>query len=207
MQTSVESMRVGRFSREVFWNPPNVLTFSRIAACPILLFYPFFNGPVGSAVFGIGFLLIALTDLLDGYLARSRGMVTRLGKLLDPLADKLLVTTALVVLVAMENRIPLWALPMVVAILGRELAVTGLRAMASAEGVVIAADRLGKWKTGFQTAAITCLFLHHEDPVWNWILMHWIGMFLLFVATVLAVWSGYAYFAAYLGAREEPVTR
>jgi len=122
--------------------------------------------------------------------------VTRAGKLLDPLADKLLVATALVLLVAMPERIPLWGAPLVVLILGRELAVTGLRAMASAEGTVLQAAPLGKWKTGFQTASITLLLIHYP---WLGIPVHELGLGLLVLATALTVVSGYVYFASYLG--------
>jgi CDP-diacylglycerol--glycerol-3-phosphate 3-phosphatidyltransferase len=202
MQTSAETIMSARvrIRRERFWNAPNIVTLGRIAVTPFVLLLPFFDGRVGSAVIGVGFLLVSLTDLLDGYLARTYGAVTQMGKLLDPLADKLLMMTALVLLVAMPGRIPLWGVPIVVLILARELAVTALRAMASAEGVVIAAVPLGKWKTGFQTAAITALLIHYP---WLSIPAHALGMLLLLIATVLTVWSGYLYFAWYLNLRED----
>ncbi len=184
--------------RERFWNAPNAITLGRIAASPLLLLLPFLDGRVGSLVMGVGFLAVSLTDLLDGYLARRDGTVTRIGKLLDPLADKLLATTAMVLLVAMAGRVPLWGVPLVVLILARELAVTGLRAMAAAEGVVIQAAPLGKWKTGFQTAALTALLIHYP---WFGLPTHPIGLGLLVIATLLTVWSGWEYFAAYLGRR------
>jgi CDP-diacylglycerol--glycerol-3-phosphate 3-phosphatidyltransferase len=197
MQISAE--RVARIpSRgavEHFWNAPNAVTLGRIAAGPLLLLILAFPGPTGSALLGIGFLAVALTDLLDGWLARRAGQVTRIGKLLDPLADKILFTTALVLLVAV-GRIPLWGVPLVIAILARESAVTGLRAMASTEGLVMHASSLGKWKTGFQTAAGTALFLHYP---WFGLPVHELGLALLLVATALTLWSGYDYFAAYLG--------
>ncbi len=203
MQISAESAALAqtRRRREPFWNAPNAITLGRMAACPLLLLLPFFKGPAGSMAIGIGFLAVSLTDLLDGYLARRGGMVTRIGKLLDPLADKVLVMTALVLLVAMEQRIPLWGVPMVILILSREIAVTGLRAMASAEGVVLHASSLGKWKTGFQTAALTAFLLHFP---WIGLSMHLVGMILLVIATLLTLWSGYDYFAAYLGRRQQP---
>lgn len=186
--------------RERFWNAPNAVTLARIAACPLLLLLPLTGSWVASLAFGLGFLAVSLTDLLDGYLARRFGCVTRLGKLLDPLADKLLTMTALVLLVAVEGRIPTWGLPLVVVILAREMAVTALRAMASAEGVIIAASGLAKWKTGFQMAAITGLLIHYP---WLGAPVHEIGLGLLVLATLLTVWSGYDYFAGYLGAREQ----
>jgi CDP-diacylglycerol--glycerol-3-phosphate 3-phosphatidyltransferase len=181
-----------------FWNAPNAITLGRIVACPLLLVYLVYHGPLASAVIGFGFLAVSLTDMLDGYLARRGGTVTAVGKLLDPLADKLLVLTALVLLVGSPGRIPWWGVPFVVAILARELAITGLRAVASAEGVVIPAERLGKWKTGFQTAAITFLLIH--QPIFG-VSSVAVGMLLLAVATVLALTSGYTYFSHYLAGR------
>jgi CDP-diacylglycerol---glycerol-3-phosphate 3-phosphatidyltransferase len=159
-----------------------------------------FTDWAGSAVFAGSFLCVSLTDLVDGYLARRDGTITRIGKLLDPLADKLLLMTALVLLVAMPGRIPLWGVPLAVAILGREMAVTGLRGLASAEGVILPAAPLGKWKTGLQTAALTCLLLHHP---WLGLPLHEIGLALLTVATVITLWSGYRYFSDYLGSRSQ----
>lgn len=201
MQTSGEttsSNGIAAPRRENFWNAPNAVTLGRIFSAPFLLLLPFYDGWVGSAVMGFGFLAVSLTDLLDGYLARTYGSVTRIGKLLDPLADKLLAMTALVLLVAMPERIPLWGVPLVVLILARELAVTALRAMASAEGVVVAASSLGKWKAGLQIAAITALLVHYP---WFGVPMHGLGITLLVIATGFTVWSGVDYFAAYLGGR------
>jgi len=205
MRTSTESTPAApaglvRPRRETFWNAPNAVTLGRIAAAPFLFLLLFYNGWVGSAVLGGGFLLVSLTDLLDGYLARAYGSVTQIGKLLDPLADKLLAMTALVLLVALPGRIPLWGVPLVVLILAREISVTALRAMAGAEGVVIAASGLGKWKTGFQIATLTALLIHYP---WFGLPIHSIGMGLLVVATGLTIWSGVDYFVAYLGGREE----
>jgi CDP-diacylglycerol--glycerol-3-phosphate 3-phosphatidyltransferase len=197
MQISAESpmaMR-GVRRREAFWNAANLVTVSRIVAGPSLLLLLLFPGERASALAALGFLAISLTDLLDGWLARRGGTVTRVGKLLDPLADKLLLMTALLLLVALD-RIPAWGVPLVVLILGREIAVTGLRALASLEGIVLGASSLGKWKTGFQTASLVALLLHYS---WLGVSMHALGMALLGVATLLTAWSGWDYFAAYLG--------
>jgi CDP-diacylglycerol--glycerol-3-phosphate 3-phosphatidyltransferase len=146
------------------------------------------------------FIVAALTDWLDGYLARrnSGRDVTRIGKLLDPLADKLIVSTALIMLLAI-GRIPLWAAGMVVVIVGRELAVTGLRGLASSQGQIVAARGSGKIKTIVQSAAIASLLFHYETiglPA------HAIGMTLLTLATGLTLWSGYLYFADHFGWNE-----
>ena len=142
-------------------NLPNALTLSRIFIIPLLvvvLLTPFSENWFGVPRHILGvmiFLAAAFTDFLDGHIARSRHQVSRLGKLLDPIADKLLISAALISLV--ENRLaPAWA---VVVIIGREFAVTGLRSIAAAEGVVIAASRIGKFKMLSQVVAIALLIL------------------------------------------------
>jgi len=153
-------------------NLPNALTLSRIFVVPILvvvLLTPFSEDWFGLPRHILGvtlFLSAAFTDYLDGQIARRRGQVSRLGQLLDPLADKLLISAALISLV--ENRLaPAWA---VVIIIGRELAVTGLRSIAAADGIVIHASRMGKFKMGAQVLAIALLILSSvagEPPVAN----------------------------------------
>jgi CDP-diacylglycerol--glycerol-3-phosphate 3-phosphatidyltransferase len=179
--------------REVFWNLPNSITMLRAAAVPVLLFLPFFTGEKGSAFMAWFFIVAAVSDLVDGWLARRGQMVTHIGKLLDPLADKLLVSTALIVLLVV-GRIPAWATWMVVVIVGRELAVTGLRGLASAGGQVMAASGLGKLKAVTQNVAIGALLFHYETLGLD---AHLLGMLCLFVATALTIWSGYRYFADY----------
>jgi CDP-diacylglycerol--glycerol-3-phosphate 3-phosphatidyltransferase len=117
MQISAEKPpTLGGVVAETFWTLPNVITVSRMALTPFLFALPWFHGRWWSTVMGIAFLAVSLTDLLDGYLARLQGQESRIGKLLDPLADKLLVMTAFVMLVGV-GRVPSWALPLVVAIL------------------------------------------------------------------------------------------
>ena len=184
--------------RERFWNLPNTITVVRLAVLPVLIAFPLYAGRVGSEVVAWLFILSALGDLLDGWAARRGRQVTRIGKLLDPLADKLTVTTALIVLLVM-GRIPAWALVLVVVVVGRELAVTGLRGIASAGGQVVAAAWQGKLKTLAQNIAIGCLlFPEGTLGVPN----HALGVALLAVATGLTLWSGYVYFAAYFAAEE-----
>jgi CDP-diacylglycerol--glycerol-3-phosphate 3-phosphatidyltransferase len=153
-------------------NLPNALTLSRIFIVPLLvvvLLTPLSENWLGVQrhVLGVSlFLLAAFTDYLDGYFARSRQQVSRLGILLDPIADKLLISAALISLV--ENRLaPAWA---VVIIVGREFAVSGLRSMAAADGVVIAASRMGKFKMATQVLAVALLIASSaqgEPPVAN----------------------------------------
>ena len=186
--------------RERFWNLPNSITLLRAAVVPVLLFFPLFDGgPKGgpsefvSTLFAWFFIVAALSDLLDGWLARRGQMVTQLGKLLDPLADKLLASTALIVLLAI-GRIEVEATWMVVVIIGRELAVTGLRGLASAGGQVMAASGLGKAKALATNIAIGALLFHFETIGAN---AHDVGMVFLVLATVLTLVSGYRYFAEY----------
>ena len=150
-----------RRARERFWNLPNTITLIRIGAVPVLMLLPFFDDEPGSRFIAWVFIVAAVTDILDGWLARRGQQVTRIGKLLDPLADKLLVSAALIVMLAM-GRIPEWATWMVVVIVGRELAVTGLRGIASAGGHVVGASALGKAKALCQNIAIGALIFHYE---------------------------------------------
>lgn len=177
-------------------NLPNILTLARIGAVPIMVLLLMSDTPSAgiwsAAVFG----LASFTDWLDGYLARRWEIVTILGKFLDPLADKLLVMAALIMFIPL-GRVPAWA---VFVILAREMIVTGLRSIASSEGIVIAASNLGKYKTIYQMVAIIALCLHF-DYYWFFSLkleifhadMHNVGMFFFWIAFALTVWSGLDY--------------
>lgn len=178
---------------ETFWNLPNSITVLRTAVVPVLLLHPIFPSESASTLIAWIFIVAAVSDLVDGWLARRGKQVTHIGKLLDPLADKLLISTALIVLLAM-GRIPLWATWMVVVIVGRELAVTGLRGIASAGGQVVAASPLGKAKTLTQNIAVGALIFHFETLGLD---AQRVGLFFLAGATVLTLVSGYQYFAAY----------
>ncbi len=176
-----------------FWNLPNTITALRAAVVPVLPLHPLFPGESGSTVMAWIFITAAVSDLVDGWLARRGKQVTHIGVLLDPLADKLLVSTALIVLLAM-GRIPLWATWMVVTIVGRELAVTGLRGIASAGGQIVAASGLGKLKTVAQNIAVGALLFHFTTLGLD---AHIVGLLFLFIATALTIASGYRYFADY----------
>jgi CDP-diacylglycerol--glycerol-3-phosphate 3-phosphatidyltransferase len=186
-------------TRERFWNLPNTITVVRMVVVPVLVGLPLYDGRVGSEVVAWLFIIAALGDLLDGWAARRGSQVTKIGKLLDPLADKLTVATALIVLLQM-GRIPSWGLALVVVVIGRELAVTGLRGIASAGGQVVAAGWQGKLKTTAQNIAIGCLiFPSGTLGLPN----HPLGLVLLAVATALTLWSGYVYFANYFRAEAQ----
>lgn len=170
-------------------NLPNLITFFRILLVPVLVVLLEHPGRAASVAAAFTFHLACWSDFFDGYLARRHGITTTLGKLLDPLADKLIVMTALVMLAAMprEPRIPAW---IVVLIVGRELAVTGLRAVALSEGIVLAAEELGKYKTIFQMLALHGLLLHYTFLGVDFFAG---GMYFLWPSLVLTVWSGVDY--------------
>jgi CDP-diacylglycerol--glycerol-3-phosphate 3-phosphatidyltransferase len=177
-------------------NLPNSLTLLRIAAIPlmaVLLLSPSRQAGFWAAAI---FALASITDWLDGYLARRLQIVTVFGKFLDPIADKLIVMAALIMILPF-GRAPAW---MVLVVLGREIIITGLRGVASSEGIIIQASSLGKYKTIFQIVAILGLLLHYD---YNWFFgiehplvhvnMHNVGMCYLWIATLLTVWSGVDY--------------
>lgn len=143
-------------------NLPNAITFSRLILTALFVAGTSFGGTAGRWTALVCFVIAAISDWLDGYLARKLGLVTPMGKLMDPLADKVLVCSAFVYLSA-RGFCPVWV---AVVILAREFLVTGLRQLALEAGHVMAADRLGKWKTGLQlTYCITCLVWLAVSPV------------------------------------------
>jgi len=167
---------------------PNTLTLYRMAAIPgivVLLFFP--KNKYFTFLAALIFSAAAITDYLDGYLARKWHLESSIGKFLDPLADKLLVSCSFIMMTS-HDWIPAW---IVCIIVGREIAVTGLRGVIAEHGQDIAASKLGKYKTGFQIAAIIPLLMHY--PYFG-INFHAIGMFFLWGALVLTVWSGADYF-------------
>jgi CDP-diacylglycerol---glycerol-3-phosphate 3-phosphatidyltransferase len=173
--------------RATIWNIPNLLTGFRIFSIPLVVFFLTSAGPLPSFLAALTFTIAAITDLLDGYFARLHKRETAVGKLLDPMADKLLILSGMIMLIPLE-RIPAW---MAVVIIGREVAITGLRGIASAEGVVIAASRWGKGKMIFQSSALTGLMLHYQYLGINF---HILGMILLWIALAVTLWSGIDYF-------------
>jgi CDP-diacylglycerol--glycerol-3-phosphate 3-phosphatidyltransferase len=182
------------------FNLPNSLTLFRVACIPVLVILLFFPHKATSFLAALVFGLASISDLLDGFLARRQQLVTTFGKFLDPLADKLIVSAALIMLIPL-GRAPAW---MVVVIVGRELAITGLRSMAVSEGKVISADELGKKKMVFQIVAILGLLLHYEYFGIN---LHAVGMFFLWLAVVVTLWSGFNYFRRFWDLLEENASR
>jgi CDP-diacylglycerol--glycerol-3-phosphate 3-phosphatidyltransferase len=159
-------------------NLPNALTVARIMLVPVLVVALLGNSPAGYVLAAIVFALASLTDFVDGYLARARAEITTFGKLMDPLADKLLIVAALVSLVSL-HRLAAWV---AMVIITRELAVTVLRLGATQAGVVMAASALGKAKTCLQIAAILAVIAVPGQPLWV--------SALLYVTVLVTVLSG-----------------
>ena len=168
-------------------NLPNILTLFRLACIPVVLVCLNFPGRFGSFLAALFFGLAFITDILDGFFARRYGAVTVVGKFLDPLADKILVSVTMIMLIPL-GRIPVW---MVIVIIIREIGVTGLRGIAVNEGIVIQASTLGKYKTIFQAVALVGLCLHYTYLNINF---HVVGMAFLWGALIITLWSGFAYF-------------
>ncbi|MCK5725022.1 MAG: CDP-diacylglycerol--glycerol-3-phosphate 3-phosphatidyltransferase [Desulfobacterales bacterium] len=166
---------------------PNKLTLFRIAVVPIIIILLLFPNPICTLIAGLLFSAAAITDYLDGYYARKKGLVTTLGKIMDPVADKLLVSSAFILLTSL-GWVPAW---MACIIIGRELAVTGLRNIIAEKGEDLSASNLGKYKTGFQIAAIIPLMIHYPFFGLN---VQVIGTLFLWGALVFTIWSGADYF-------------
>jgi CDP-diacylglycerol--glycerol-3-phosphate 3-phosphatidyltransferase len=179
--------------RREFTNLPNLVTMGRVVLVPFVLLFIDNFSPLRSFIAGLLYLFAAAGDALDGYLARSRNEVSMLGKFLDPLADKLIVTAVLVFMVAL-GRVPAWV---VVVFIGRDLAINGLRSVASAQGLVIAASEGGKVKTALQLVAIMMLLIHFRYPVLftniQPIDYHRTGLIVLYISMAMSVFSGAQY--------------
>ena len=182
-------------TQAIVWNLPNLLSVFRILTVPFIVVCLFWPSPLASFFAALIFGIASITDLLDGYIARYQKSETAIGKLLDPLADKLLINSALIMLIPL-GRIPAW---MVVLIVAREVAVTGLRGIASIEGLVIAASSWGKAKTILQTLALIGLLLHYE---YFRIDFHLLGMILMWIALAITLWSGFDYFYKFYQAND-----
>ncbi len=185
------------YPSEKLWNLANRLTMMRILVIPIIVFLLFFNGKLLNFLAALLYVLASLTDIIDGYLARKMKIVTRLGLFLDPLADKLLMTSAMIMLVGL-HRVPAW---IVTIIIGREIAVTGLRGIAATESIIISASMLGKYKTFSQTVAIVFLVLHYT---YFSIPVRTIGVVFLWIALIMTVWSGIDYFVRFFKKAFQP---
>jgi len=181
--------------REKLYTLPNFLTLLRIIFVPVIIVIgltiagsePTFSNRLLSFFGGLAILLAAISDILDGYLARKWKIVTRLGVLFDPLADKLVILVALIIMIPL-HRVPAWAVSL---FLLREMAVTSLRGFAAAEGMFIEATKLGKYKAAFQSLAVGLIFLFYPYFSVDW---YQVGLVFLWLALALTLISGFDYF-------------
>ncbi len=173
---------------EVYLNLPNSLTLLRILLIPVFVWFFSESSSDRALAAGLVFACAAFTDFLDGYLARKSGQITNLGKLLDPVADKLLVASGLILLVQFQ-RVAVW---LAIVMIARELIVTGARVVAAKEGFVVPADSLGKFKVIGQIGGILCLIL---QGVWvqSEGALATIGTGLLYIALFFSLFSGWRY--------------
>ena len=201
----------GRFRSELT-NLPNLITVSRVLLVPFVLMLIDNYNPLRTFLASLLYIGAAAGDALDGYLARKRNQVSTLGKFLDPLADKLIVTAVLVTLVAL-GRTPAW---LVVVLIARDLAINGLRGIASAEGLVIAASDGGKIKTALQLVAIMMLLIHFRYPLLGAesllgqsinVDYHRAGLIVLYLSMVVSVFSGIQYVRHFFSAAWRPSPR
>ena len=179
-----------------FISHPNSLTLFRIAAVPVIVILLLFPNRLSAFAAALLFSIAAITDFLDGFFARRKGLVSNLGKVMDPLADKLLVSSTFIMLASL-GWIPGW---IVCVIIGRELAVTGLRNIAAQRGQNISSSRLGKYKTGFQIAAIIPLLIHYQYVTIDF---QAIGSVFLWAALALTLLSGADYFIKFRGLMQD----
>jgi len=182
-----------------FWNLPNTLTVVRIFMVPVMVILLLDEPTEMEAVACCAIFVVAMvTDIIDGYLARKWGLVSVAGAFLDPLADKLMVISTLVMLVPL-GWVPGW---LVAALICRELTITALRTIAVSEGIILAADQLGKFKTAFQSTAIGFLLWHYPTRFWPGdhsltVDAHSCGIVLIYFALAFAMISAFNYLASF----------
>ena len=174
-------------AKQVIFNLPNTITLIRLSVVPFLFILLWSPGEFWSLVLAILFVAASITDLLDGYIARKYQLVTTMSKFLDPIADKLMINTAMILMIPI-SRIPAWIVALTII---RDFVVDGVRSIASSEGLFIQASRLGKQKTLAQIIAVTALLIHY--PIFG-ADAHRVGIIVLYVAFVLTVYSGTNYF-------------
>lgn len=189
LKNSFDKLPISKEKKEVF-NLPNSITLIRLTVIPVLFLLLLNPGKMLSLLIAILFIIAAVTDLLDGYIARKYGIVTKIGKYLDPLADKLIVNTAMIMMIPI-GRIPAW---IVAVIIMRDLAVDGLRGIASTDDYIIHASTLGKQKTLCQIIAVSALLIHFPFFGAD---AHAVGIAVLYLALVLTLWSGVDYFVRF----------
>ena len=184
-----------RSLRQEIFNAPNIITMFRIAIIPVVCFFLYEAGPVDSFIASLLLALGAISDFFDGYLARKYNLISVVGKFLDPLADKLIVMATLVMMVPM-GRIDAW---ICIVLLTREITITGLRSIASTEGLVMAANDSGRYKTAFQLVGILCLMIHYTYTI-DFVFLtanidfHTVGLWLIYISLAFSLFSAGLYF-------------
>jgi len=168
-------------------NLPNTITLLRIGVVPFLFILLSEPGPFWSLIIAILFVIASITDFFDGYFARKYQMITTMGKFLDPIADKIIVNTAMILLIPI-GRIPAWIVAITII---RDLIVDVIRSIASSEGIYIQASILGKQKTVTQIIAVTALIIHYSIFGIN---AHIVGTVVIYIALLLTIYSGIDYF-------------
>ena len=174
-------------SRHETFNLPNTITLLRVSVVPFLFILLLSPGEFWSLILAILFVIASITDFFDGYIARKYQMITTMGKFLDPIADKIMVNTAMILMIPI-GRIPAWIVAITII---RDLIVDVIRSIASSEGIYIQASTLGKQKTVTQIIAVTALIIHYSIFGIN---AHAVGMVILYIALVLTIFSGFDYF-------------
>ncbi len=166
------------------------LTWSRMGVCPILVAFLYLDKPVWSWMAAGLFILASITDWLDGHFARKYGAISNMGKFMDPIADKILVATVLIMLIPTGKVDPI----LVLVLLSRDILIGGIRSVAAADRVIIDAKAAGKWKTGMQMVAIPAVLLDFKYSVID---VAQIGTWLLWISVVLSLFSGAQYVKLY----------
>ncbi|HOF04024.1 MAG TPA: CDP-diacylglycerol--glycerol-3-phosphate 3-phosphatidyltransferase [Syntrophales bacterium] len=189
LQRYFEALPIAPEKKKII-NLPNTITMVRISFVPVLFLLLLSPGQTMSLVIAALFIAVSLTDMLDGYVARRYGIVTTLGKFLDPIADKLVINTAMILMIPI-GRIPAWVVAIIVI---RDFAVDGIRNISSSEGYVIQASWLGKQKTLCQVFAVSALMIHYPFLGAD---AHVVGTTILFLALILSIYSGLDYLAKF----------
>ena len=174
-------------SKHETFNLPNTITLLRISIVPFLFILLLDPGEFWSLILAILFVIASITDVFDGYFARKYNLITTMGKFLDPIADKLIINTAMIVMIPI-GRIPAWIVAVTII---RDLIVDVIRSIASSEGNYIQASPIGKQKTLAQTIAITALMIHYS--IFG-IDAHFVGTITLYIALLFTIYSGVDYF-------------
>ena len=174
-------------SKHETFNLPNTITFLRLSIVPFLFILLLEPGEFWSLILAILFVIASITDVFDGYFARKYNLITTMGKFLDPIADKLIINTAMILMIPI-GRIPAWIVAITII---RDLIVDVIRSIASSEGNYIQASPIGKQKTLAQNIAVTALMIHYSILGLD---AHFVGMIILYIALLLTIYSGVDYF-------------